>query len=282
MENILMNRIDFIKELVFSISQEIDSNVNIMDENGTIIASTTTERIGTVHEGAKKIMEGQVSEIAITIEDAQRLQGVKPGYNTPIILDDAKIGVIGIGGDPVQVKPIAKIACYFIVSQIKQYLQNELINKTAAEVFASIQQVAAGIQELSAFTQEQAASLNDLADNTENIKAQINDTNKVLSFIKTISNQTKLLGLNAAIEAARTGEQGKGFTVVANEIRKLADESAISVTQINNTITEFQEFIKSIINTIVNISDGSSNLVQSVEIISDEVEKIKTVMNELV
>ncbi|MDK2801371.1 MAG: hypothetical protein PWP27_2388 [Clostridiales bacterium] len=282
MENILMNQIDFIKELVFSISQEIDSNVNIMDENGTIIASTTTERIGTVHEGAKKIMEGQVSEIAITIEDAQRLQGVKPGYNTPIILDDAKIGVIGIGGDPVQVKPIAKIACYFIVSQIKQYLQNELINKTAAEVFASIQQVAAGIQELSAFTQEQAASLNDLADNTENIKAQINDTNKVLSFIKTISNQTKLLGLNAAIEAARTGEQGKGFTVVANEIRKLADESAISVTQINNTITEFQEFIKSIINTIVNISDGSSNLVQSVEIISDEVEKIKTVMNELV
>lgn len=66
---------------------------------------------------------------------------------------------------------------------------------------------------------------------------------KILDVIRSISNQTNLLALNAAIEAARAGEAGKGFSVVAEEIRKLAEQSGGSVKQIETMIEEVQSSV---------------------------------------
>lgn len=279
---ILANYLDFINELVASISAEINSNVNIMGEGGEIIASTSAERIGTVHDGAKCIMSGETMEIAITTADAGRLQGVKPGYNTAICYEDQVIGVIGIGGDPEMVKPIAKIACFALTSQIKEYLQKELINKTAANVFESIQEVAASIQQLTAASQEQSSILSTLSANAQTVNTKLNDTNNILHFIKGISTQTNLLGLNAEIEAARSGVHGRGFAVVAEEIRKLAGESSNSVKQINQTLEDFRNYITQVIATIVDISNNSSDISQSMADIAREVENVEHSMGKLV
>lgn len=75
----------------------------------------------------------------------------------------------------------------------------------------------------------------------EQLKSDIDNISSHLASIDAIATQTNLLALNAAIEAARAGESGRGFTVVAEEVRKLAEQSAIAVKEINEVISKVQE-----------------------------------------
>jgi len=111
------------------------------------------------------------------------------------------------------------------------------LGNSLSSIGAAIQQLAASAGDI--HTNEQ--SLN------ESIKEIINyaeEINKVSVFIKEIADETKMLGLNAAIEAARAGEAGRGFGVVAEEIRNLSDQSKGTVPQIaqlTNTIKEITQ-----------------------------------------
>ncbi|MFS0553569.1 methyl-accepting chemotaxis protein [Brevibacillus sp. 179-C9.3 HS] len=80
---------------------------------------------------------------------------------------------------------------------------------------------------------------------------------EMISLITTIANQTNLLALNAAIEAARAGEQGRGFAVVADEVRKLAEQSSSAAEQVSNIVTVIQQDTGS---AIAAMNHGSSIL----------------------
>lgn len=91
-----------------------------------------------------------------------------------------------------------------------------------------------GMQQLGSQINDAAQAIHTLASESENIGS-------VLDVIRGIAEQTNLLALNAAIEAARAGEQGRGFAVVADEVRSLASRTQQSTEEINNMINKLQE-----------------------------------------
>jgi methyl-accepting chemotaxis protein len=82
------------------------------------------------------------------------------------------------------------------------------------------------------------------------------EINKVSSFIKEIADETKMLGLNAAIEAARAGDAGRGFGVVAEEIRKLSEQS-------KSTVPKIKELTDNIKSKVSEASERSQNSLAS-------------------
>lgn len=127
------------------------------------------------------------------------------------------------------------------------------------KLYESVQTIAATSEEINATTEESASTAMKLAEDLdflkesgENIMGEIQKTSEILNFINEIATSSNLLGLNAAIEAARAGEQGRGFTVVAQEIRKMADNSSKSVKDITQTLKSIENNIESIIKTLSN------------------------------
>jgi methyl-accepting chemotaxis protein len=118
------------------------------------------------------------------------------------------------------------------------------LQRMSNKLNTSLDQSAAAIEELAASASEISTNETILNKNIKEVYQLSDSINDVLAFIKQIADETKMLGLNAAIEAARVGELGRGFGVVAEEIRKLSDQSRETV----NKIHEFTENIKSKIN----------------------------------
>lgn len=115
------------------------------------------------------------------------------------------------------------------------------LKSMAGNLGIGLSEVSAAMEELAASSAEIAQNQTILHEEIGNVSRVAEEITQVLNFIKQIADETKMLGLNAAIEAARAGDQGRGFGVVAEEIRKLSDESRETVSRIRSLIGEIDD-----------------------------------------
>jgi hypothetical protein len=132
-----------------------------------------------------------------------------------------------------------------IAIQIQE--QNEIeLRRISDQIFISLSQANERITSISDGAEGLANISITLLEQSNQASEGMKNTDQVIKFIKNIATQTNILGLNASIEAARAGDKGRGFNIVAKEIRKLSNDTMTSTLQISNTLMEMQKSIEEI------------------------------------
>jgi len=112
------------------------------------------------------------------------------------------------------------------------------------------------------------------AESITEIERNTSEINNVLKVIGDIADQTNLLALNAAIEAARAGEQGRGFAVVADEVRALAAKTQHSTTEIEQTLSQLREGSSAAISTMSSTKQTCLKVADSTEVVATDLDSI--------
>jgi len=141
---------------------------------------------------------------------------------------------------------------------------------------------------------ELSENMHTASESITKVSARSDDINRILVVIGSIAEQTNLLALNAAIEAARAGEQGRGFAVVADEVRTLASKTQESTEEINNMIGSLQGEVKAAVSIIDSGSQKAGlamestreahgslqNVVHAISEIADHIRQVATAAEE--
>ncbi len=177
--------------------------------------------------------------------------------------------------------------------EINTSIQN--ISSTMEQSSANVNMVASAVEEMSSTINEisvSAGTAKSIPDNAyDNVKeasvdmkklgVEADGIGKVTETITEISEQTNLLALNATIEAARAGEYGKGFSVVANEIKELAKETAAATNEIKSKISGIQSMTSVTIKGVDSTLEVIKEINEIVSIIAVAVEEQTTTANEI-
>jgi methyl-accepting chemotaxis protein len=115
-----------------------------------------------------------------------------------------------------------------------------------------------------------------IAEQVLHLSQQTNQIANITNLVSDLANQTNMLAINATVEAVRAGEQGKGFGVVAREIRRLADQSQQSATEINDLINDIQNAIHK---TVMVTDEGNTTLDNSLKLTEGTAETFNHVAN---
>lgn len=219
---------------------------------GLWIASRITQAI---NESVTAIASSS-TEIAATIEEQERAasQQASAVHQTTTTIDE--LGV----------------------SSRQSAEQAEMSAKGAQEALEKAEEgssaVEQSLQEMATLKQK----VEEIAKKILNLSEQTNQIGSISTLVSELANQTNMLALNAAVEAVRAGEHGKGFGVVASEIRKLADASKQSANKINGLVIDIKNAINS---TVIVTKEGTKNAEQGELIAQKTADAFSSIMAEI-
>ncbi len=158
---------------------------------------------------------------------------------------------------------------------------NTFMANVTVDIESISRQLSDMVQLLAAQSQQLSATASQIQANTGKAVENSKEVNQVTGFIREISEQTNLLGLNAAIEAARVGEAGAGFGVVASEVRKLSVDTKNATQNIESSLGSVQQSILQMEREISAVADSSTEQARLVNEFSEMVDKLNSVSHDL-
>jgi ligand-binding sensor protein len=158
-------------------------------------------------------------------------------------------------------------------------IQLDLISKRLANNFM---QVSAAVEELSASATSISSQQEELNGEITQVGEVAKQINSILDAINNIAAQTKMLGLNASIEAARAGEVGKGFSVVAKEIKNLAENSKETAKSIADLTTKIQDSVDGTVKNSKITLETSKEQSKAMEVVSENIQDSVHIVDQLV
>lgn len=159
--------------------------------------------------------------------------------------------------------------------------QIDKLRKMSRELVSTVENMAQSTEQIAEVSNVISEQIQEISSDSDTITQTIENAYELIKAIQNVANQSNILGLNASIEAARAGEYGKGFSVVANEIRRLAEQSKQSSTNIINYLDHVNEAMNGNNRSIQEISSTFEEHSANIQELHSSFSVIKTTAEEL-
>jgi molybdopterin converting factor small subunit len=271
-----MIKLETIKSLQYLI--DISAVIQEMFDDDITMTVFDTDKI--LHHVSGKCLKLPVKDGNILPDNSPTKRAMRDGKSSNIVVSKEVYGIpyrticTPIFGDDGKVVGAVAISR----SLDRQYE----VMETAETLSSSLQEISASIISVAEDAQRLSNSNNRVVESAVEANTAMKETDEVLSFIRQIAAQTNLLGLNAAIEAARAGESGKGFSVVAGEIRKLSQNSSEAVKKVYKILEDAIKAADKITMEVEATTIATQEQAAATEEITAAIEELRTVAEKLV
>ena len=268
-----------VSEIRGNLNRVVHSLRNIAEENGDLtvrIESNSKDEVGELVTYFNRFMERLQNLVKDIVDTTLPLSSLAQNLNT--LTSDTNRTIENQQDSATEAKSA--------VEQMNQSVY--LVATNAAEASTAANEAADAAKEGKRVVGNTVNSIQSLADNVaetaeviQKLESDSNQVGVVLDVIKGIAEQTNLLALNAAIEAARAGEQGRGFAVVADEVRTLASRTQQSTEEIQNTIERLQGAAQSAVNVMNKGNEKARESVDTANLAGQSLDSITQTIDQI-